>query len=493
MNKLFLTCLLAIICHVSFAQIQNADFEVKPPHKKTLIPKWAFFNTEGFKISLVKSTHASGKTSLQIQSIAENKKGLACIFLQRVPFKTTNIKRIAIIAFIKTDNARGNAGLFCFVSDKQGKQIGYQDLALQDNYVSGNTNWKQYRLNIILSDNSQGISFGGYLKGAGRAWFDDFCLTIDNRKNTTAASASVNRYIKEFTDIVKQNSIYNNQLNWQKITQNINKLSGGLKTIGEAQFICGYVLDELRALGDYHSFLQPKVTAIVSAQKNTSPQKPSAKLLPNNIGYVYVPAFGSTSDTAGTNFAQNIQNMIRRLDSENDIKHWIVDLRENGGGNMYPMIAGLGPLIGNGNLGYFILPKSQDKVGVSWFYKDGCSGTNNNVLIRVPSTYKLKKSAPKIAVLIGPHTTSSGEMTAISFIGKPNIKLIGKPTGGYTTGNQGHKLSDGSYLYIASNYCTDRNNKKYIDKIQPDIVVNVKSQTGEDATIKVAQNWLLKK
>ena len=33
---------------------------------------------------------------------------------------------------------------------------------------------------------------------------------------------------------------------------------------------------------------------------------------------------------------------------------WIVDLRTDGGGNMWPMMAGLGPILGEGIMGWIV-------------------------------------------------------------------------------------------------------------------------------------------
>ena len=93
--------------------------------------------------------------------------------------------------------------------------------------------------------------------------------------------------------------------------------------------------------------------------------------------------------------------------------------------------------------------------------------------------------------MIGEETSSSGEMTTISFIGKNNTKLFGQPSGGYTTANQGFKLSDGSYIYLATSYTADRNSKKYLSKIIPDIIVQ--NDNSFDNCLETASKWLLEK
>ena len=61
-------------------------------------------------------------------------------------------------------------------------------------------------------------------------------------------------------------------------------------------------------------------------------------------------------------FADAIQAAIRQADRA-ELAGWIVDLRGNTGGNMWPMLAGFGPVLGEGTAGFFIDP---DGVGVPW-------------------------------------------------------------------------------------------------------------------------------
>ncbi|MCY1527099.1 Peptidase family S41 [compost metagenome] len=145
---------------------------------------------------------------------------------------------------------------------------------------------------------------------------------------------------------------------------------------------------------------------------------------------------------------------------------------------MYPMISGLGPFLDQGNLGYFIKGSNQSP----W------KNTKSGMGVNVKDPYQLKNKHNKIAVLIGPRTASSGEMTAITFIGQHNVKLFGEPSGGYITANQMFRLSDGSNLLLASSYVADRNQKKYLDRIYPD--VTVKSTAGKDEALQVVMDWL---
>ncbi len=286
--------------------------------------------------------------------------------------------------------------------------------------------------------------------------------------------------------MIKKNAIYADSLNWAIISKELNDLSKGLKTKEDAHILIQHVLSHLRTAGDNHSFLLNSEDAKQNAIKNTDGRVPYGKLLENNIGYIYVPGFSSMNDTAGLHFATKIQSIIEEQEKAN-VKGWVIDLRENTGGNMYPMIAGLGPLLDEGTLGNFIRPTK--KTSSYWFYEKGKAGGKESTVLKIKNPYLLKTKTRKVAVLIGGQTASSGEMTAISFIGQRNVLLFGEKTGGYTTGNKGHKLSDGSYLFIAGSFVSDKNNKRIIGSLQPDILVDSK----EDGKIfSVAIEWLLK-
>ena len=81
---------------------------------------------------------------------------------------------------------------------------------------------------------------------------------------------------------------------------------------------------------------------------------PAAPTLPGEIGYVQVPAFSGSAEAA-TALANDLQRAVMSADQTDPIG-WIVDVRGNGGGNMWPMIAGIGPVLGEGVAGYFIDP-----------------------------------------------------------------------------------------------------------------------------------------
>jgi hypothetical protein len=70
---------------------------------------------------------------------------------------------------------------------------------------------------------------------------------------------------------------------------------------------------------------------------------PSGSLFDGRLAHVIVPGCCSNRDAA-SQYAASLQNVLRSLDVPTTCG-WIVDLRKNIGGNMWPMLAGLGPLL----------------------------------------------------------------------------------------------------------------------------------------------------
>ena len=457
------------------SQINNSNWKVKP--------------VEGYSYTYDNEIKHSGSSSLKLTSKG-NKAGSYMPFSQVVPVTVEHLKRIVVTAYIKCADVQTESTLWCQIWDENDKMIGFQNLGATGVKIYGTSDWKKYSMTLVVNARARKLLLGGYLSGTGTAWFDDFRIEEPDG-NAGPPSATVTNYIKEFTGIVKQNSIFVDSLNWTLLDKDIAGFSRGLQTVAEARFVADYLIQQLRAVGDNHSFIQNKVVAEQYRKSNSNPEKPLAKLLPGNIGYISVPGFGSTNAAVSVQFATDIQDMIRELDSKSKINGWVVDLRGNTGGNMYPMIAGLGPLTGEGTLGHFIKMVDKRELTTAWFYKKGGSGAGSGTIVKVLKPYKLKNKASKVAVLIGRKTSSSGEMTAISFIGKKSSRLFGTSSGGYTTGNVSFSLSDGSNLLLASSYTADRNMKRYRKKINPDEVVKPVGD-GTDGDVKAASAWLLK-
>src|SRR5262249_27262645 len=81
---------------------------------------------------------------------------------------------------------------------------------------------------------------------------------------------------------------------------------------------------------------------------------------------------------------------------------WVVDLRGNIGGDMWPMLAGIGPILGEGGVGAFVGKGDKRK----WVYRDGRALEGEKVEMRATAPYQLKQADPPVAVLTDGQTAA---------------------------------------------------------------------------------------
>ena len=293
-------------------------------------------------------------------------------------------------------------------------------------------------------------------------------------------SEEVRNYLNEMLDIMENNSINRYKINWIDFRKEVFNTVPAAQTIIDA-YPC--IKKALTLLGDNHSiFLTPNGDAFMGNSTITIQiENIETPVIPNDVGYIKVTSYvGGQSDVSDIAFANQIQDQIKQQD-HSDIKGWIVDLRNNIGGNCYPMLAGIGPILGEGVAGYFI---DSDELEISWGFQDGASVYGDQVITQLNDTYKLLVPKPKVAVLLNSAVASSGEVIAVSFIGRENTKSFGSATCGLSTGNRPFYLSDNAILNLTASYFADRNKKKYGVPINPDMI------SSKETIINDALAWI---
>ena len=299
-----------------------------------------------------------------------------------------------------------------------------------------------------------------------------------NAQNVKFKNDSVKQYIDKTFLIIHNNALNKNKINWDSLRMDIYEKTKEAKNIEALLPIYPYLFEKIE---DPHGWLSYK-DKNYRWNKNSLKQKNEiikdavkkyknvyAALLNKNIAYLRIPGNNDFGAKKMDSISNNIVDEINKINS-NKIKGWIIDLRINTGGNMYPMIAGISDLIGdNEKLGGFITSDKQSDG--EWLLKNGNFYVDSNqVLNRKKLRKPIKKNLP-IAVLISGYTASSGEITAITLIGRKKTKLFGEESADYTTSNQGFKIDENSGLNLAVSYVTDRTGKIYIKNIEPDFKI----------------------
>ena len=142
------------------------------------------------------------------------------------------------------------------------------------------------------------------------------------------------------------------------------------------------------------------------------------------------------------------------------------------------MLAGIGPVLGEGLLGYFVDPLNVSSI---WEYRDGAALLNGVALARVEQPYTVLLPRPRVAVLTDKVVASSGEATFIAFRDREGTRSFGTATCGLSTANQSFFLSDGGSLVLTVSTMADRSRKTYGDVLAPDEIITDPVQTVDRA------------
>jgi len=342
-------------------------------------------------------------------------------------------------------------------------------------------------------------------------------------------------YLDHALDLLENNFYRASSVDWRSVRREAHKKAAGVQTtIGTypaLRFVLAQTHDDHSGLrlsdtlrkreaalsgagADSTAAEAPKQTHRVRSPflKRSVPEGNLLSAANKNFALVVVPFCAPENAQDYVVYTKQLLKVMEGLISSHP-DGWIVDLRGNMGGNMWPMIVGLGSLIGNNDqLGEFV---SRDERSI-WFYEDGRGGVRTSnadtVYLKVSpeSTdgvsgnlephVSVKEEAPSwlgsipVAVLIDGGTASSGEAVAIALEGRPLTRFFGEHTWGVSTAVNEYKLIDGAVLHFAVAVDADRTGKQYNGGIDPDEVINPgpsPSADANDPVVAAAIKWLM--
>jgi carboxyl-terminal processing protease len=303
---------------------------------------------------------------------------------------------------------------------------------------------------------------------------------------TPGMSAEARAYLDQALEIMEQHALHRQEINWKRLKSRTLVLAGSALTPADTY---PAIESALGNLNDSHSrfFTPQQVDDLLSGNLMAGLPEPSGKLLDHGLVYLSVFDFAGSME-AGTAYAMNLQNILRKLDASAPCG-WILDLRQNGGGDLWPMLAGLGPLLGEGLAGAFVNPDGTQEF---WYYEHGQVRQGDELIIQInaASVYTLKAPLPPVAVLTGQGTGSSGEALMVAFRGRPLARSFGRESMGLSTANEIYPLSDGARIYLTVSRFADRTGQTYGGIITPDEYIRDEAATS-DTVLEKASAWLL--
>jgi hypothetical protein len=321
--------------------------------------------------------------------------------------------------------------------------------------------------------------------------------------------------IAEAIGLVRPVAFRSAQADWTAIETDMRRRSEGARD--SVDMLPAYAALTY-GLGDGHSFIQPTQEA---AAGWTQRHGEGARLLPDTprkarptstfvgregVSHRVVPvASGRTAQLvvvpsvsgAGAPARAYASDLFTAIaDAGPQTCGYVLDLRGNTGGNVWPMLTGLSPLLGDGPAG-----RSVDASGNVEHYAELREGSaivlaeegRGLTMMTAASWRPTALTQTPVALLLDDGVFSSGEGVAVAFKGRAHTRFFGRRTGGLASSNNGYTLSDGTNLVITIAMMMDRDGSIYPHGIDPDQVVDAGDgdmANAEDAVVEAATTWL---
>ncbi|WP_104384174.1 S41 family peptidase [Sphingobacterium sp. HMA12] len=297
-----------------------------------------------------------------------------------------------------------------------------------------------------------------------------------------AQVSSVNQLANAFLDTVERHAYRGSLIKWDSIRPVFIEQT---RTISDINALEPHFKKILSQLKDGHSGLffekvdQNKeaeqelfvrMAGMTDQEAGFPPKVFSHFMTKDHYAYIRIPAVVYEQ----RRYVDTIGAQLKILDAQQP-KGWIIDLTENDGGSIFPMIWHFADLIDVDST-YSVV----DRAGVESKQNVRMNNLNDEdqkwaklfglEYEQVPPIVIKNKNIP-IVLLVSRFTSSSGEFFAAHFKGQKNATVMGQKTGGYTSANEQFAVGNNYMINLATSVIKDRTGKLYGigEGIKPDI------------------------
>ncbi len=327
-----------------------------------------------------------------------------------------------------------------------------------------------------------------------------FTFSSVSAQDFLSARDSVHYFLDSLFQFAPERALYAERITWKERQEALMKCADTLSEFSEVFPLLQKLLDDME---DNHSFFWYENTKYASNYGQLEESDVRPELLRglesgqgvfkveriDDVLYVRMPSNSSSDDYDEMQAsAQEMHDLICEQYNE-DTRGWILDLRLNTGGNMYPMILSIQQLLGEG-----VFASVLDRNGgrKEWLLKENAIYESDKQISALASACLPDLTLQKVALLTSEITGSSGEIVALAFLGRENTRIIGEESAGYMTSNELYRLPFGTFLLLSEGVETDRNGQ-VIKSILPDQIMidgDNFEVPGKDEKVKAALNWL---
>lgn len=316
-------------------------------------------------------------------------------------------------------------------------------------------------------------------------------LSLSALAQDAAKPASPQAYLESALAALESKHVNRASVDWPRLRAEAAAMARSAKAPADTYPAIDHVID---ALHEKHTLLyaaprrDPKpASGPAEAQPKPAARvpEPTGELLEGRIGYLRIPAFPYAADHPDADLFVAMSRRILRSHDRADVCGWIIDLRGNTGGNVWPMLDGVLPLLAPrvGDDGRYFSFDVDGKVKPVTLADGRLVGQD------VPerpayALWPLRHAAAPIAILIDGDTASSGETVGIAFKGLRDVRFFGETSANYVTVNNPVRLSDGAVIQMTVGYTVRRDGRRQSGPLVPD------EPAGREQARDAALRWL---
>ncbi len=266
------------------------------------------------------------------------------------------------------------------------------------------------------------------------------------------------QYVRNAIRTMDKHGLFAEGQEWEAAKE--KALSARPVSIEEAQEV---IREAGKVAGGKHTFLKTETEVTRDA---TSPvwEMPAVSVEENGIAVIRLPHFSGNGEE-GIRYANTVLEKV-----PDAVSGVVIDLRDNTGGDMYPMIVAVHRFIADDDILRFRTRKRTQWIPLSF------------VIERVGIGHRSRIACP-VAILTNEWTASSAEATLLCFRGLDYVRVFGAPTAGYASANQPFTLRDGAQLVLTIGCDVARTGEVFCDNpIEPDVCT--------DTPLEDALEWL---
>jgi carboxyl-terminal processing protease len=291
-------------------------------------------------------------------------------------------------------------------------------------------------------------------------------------------SAEAREYLEFALAKIRTFDFYAREADWPSLEQGAYLRASGAADSSDVYPAIRWVL---RSLGDGHGFVFPsdELDDLEGFFHRTT--QPSARLV-GQVAVLRLPSFGWAPQTRAAH--QYVAAAWRALRTMTPSCGWVLDLRNDLGGDVFPMLGAvasfldvgkpLGGLSASGDVDWVRVHEGAMRVSFR-------GGTHEQTFDygRPPTI-----TPRRVAVLIGPDTMSSGEATLVALLSQSGVRTFGLPTAGLAGSPKRITMPDGAELWVTVGIDVDAMRTPYPAAIAPGVQVG-------DKALAEARDWLL--